>query len=48
MNEFFLLRNYRGRGVGEEAMRQIIGSSRAMGIANKSHRTKRMSETLLA
>ncbi|MBM6382973.1 MAG: GNAT family N-acetyltransferase [Paenibacillus sp.] len=25
MNEFFLLRNYRGRGVGEEAVRQIIG-----------------------
>ncbi|KAA8786513.1 putative acetyltransferase [Paenibacillus sp. 4624] len=25
MNEFFLLRNYRGKGVGEEAVRQIIG-----------------------
>lgn len=24
MNEFFLLRNYRGKGVGEEAVRQII------------------------
>jgi len=25
MNEFFLLRNYRGKGVGEEAVRQIFG-----------------------
>ncbi|WP_430157929.1 GNAT family N-acetyltransferase [Paenibacillus algorifonticola] len=24
MNEFFLLRNYRGKGIGEEAFRQII------------------------
>lgn len=24
MNEFFLLRNYRGKGIGEEAVRQII------------------------
>ena len=39
MNEFFLLRNYRGKGVGEEAVRQILKDARAMGSADQSHRT---------
>ncbi|PZT52293.1 hypothetical protein [Paenibacillus silvae] len=31
MNDFFLLRNYRGKGVGEKAVRKIIGKLQGNG-----------------